>query len=94
MPSPLAAAAETETESVDELSEAARKSSRQRTLRLLGADRTTPITAHRLATVRPTDRIHVIDKGVAAEQGTRDELLARHELPAPHRQFQAGAPAA
>ncbi|MFG2944241.1 hypothetical protein [Streptomyces adustus] len=92
MPSPLAAAAE--TESVEALGEAARKRSRQRTHRLLAADRTTPINPHRLATVRRTDRIHVIDKGVVAEQGTHDELLARRELPAPLGQFQTGALAA
>ncbi|MFB7331317.1 hypothetical protein ACFC00_06685 [Streptomyces adustus] len=93
MPSPLAAAAE--TESVDESSEAARKSSRQRTPRLLAADRTAPVTAHRFATARYADRIHVIDKGdVVAEQGIHDELLARHGLPAPLRRFPADAPAA
>ena len=40
--------------------------------------RTTFIIAHRLSTVRHADRILVIGGGVIAEQGTHDELLAKH----------------
>ena len=33
--------------------------------------------AQRLSTIRHADRIHVLDRGVIAEAGTHDELLAR-----------------
>ncbi|WP_192582673.1 hypothetical protein [Streptomyces triticiradicis] len=67
----------------------------RRTLRVLAADRTTPVTAPRLSTVRHADRIHVIDEGgVVAEQGTHDEVLARQGLHASLRRLQAGEPAA
>jgi len=39
--------------------------------------RTTIIIAHRLSTVVHADEILVLDKGVIAERGTHDELLAR-----------------
>ncbi|MBU6529716.1 ABC transporter ATP-binding protein/permease [Streptomyces mayonensis] len=79
------------TSAVDNETEAAI----QRTLRRFGADRTMLIIAHRLSTVRHADRIHVMDKGgVVAEQGTHDELLARHGLYASLWQLQAGEPAA
>ncbi|XP_067937188.1 uncharacterized protein [Watersipora subatra] len=38
--------------------------------------RTVLIIAHRLSTVRNSDQVVVIDKGVIAEQGTHDELVA------------------
>ncbi|MFG2881667.1 ATP-binding cassette domain-containing protein [Streptomyces sp. NPDC048297] len=79
------------TSAVDNETEAAI----QRTLRVFAADRTTLIIAHRLSTVRHADRIYVMDKGgVVAEQGTHDELLARHGLYASLWQLQAGEPAA
>ena len=40
-------------------------------------DRTTLVIAHRLSTVVNADEIIVLDKGVIAERGTHDELLAR-----------------
>lgn len=79
------------TSAVDNETEAAI----QRTLRVFAADRTMLIIAHRLSTVRHADRIYVMDKGgVVAEQGTHDELLARHGLYASLWQLQAGEPAA
>lgn len=41
-----------------------------------GSGRTTLVIAHRLATIRRANRIVVMDKGVAVEIGTHDELLA------------------
>ncbi|MFE2067201.1 ATP-binding cassette domain-containing protein [Streptomyces sp. NPDC059467] len=78
------------TSAVDNETEAAI----QRTLRVFAADRTMLIIAHRLSTVRHADRIYVMDKGGVAEQGTHDELLARHGLYASLWQLQAGEPAA
>ncbi|MBF8170905.1 ATP-binding cassette domain-containing protein [Streptomyces olivaceus] len=79
------------TSAVDNETEAAI----QRALRLFSADRTMLIIAHRLSTVRHADRIYVMDKGgIVAEQGTHDELLARHGLYASLWQLQAGEPAA
>jgi len=43
----------------------------------LARNRTTLIVAHRLATVRRADCIHVVDDGAIAESGSHDELLAR-----------------
>jgi ABC-type multidrug transport system fused ATPase/permease subunit len=40
------------------------------------AERTTLIISHRLALVRPVDRIVVINEGIVAEQGSHDELVA------------------
>jgi len=40
--------------------------------------RTVFIVAHRLSTVRPANRIFVIEKGEIMEQGTHDELLRRN----------------
>jgi ATP-binding cassette subfamily B protein len=42
--------------------------------------RTTLVIAHRLSTIRNADLIVVMDKGLVAEQGTHDELLARGGL--------------
>jgi ABC-type multidrug transport system fused ATPase/permease subunit len=56
----------------------------QDAIKNLVRDRTSIIIAHRLSTVRNADKIIVLDKGVVAEEGTHDELLAKkglyHEL--------------
>ncbi|WP_232734353.1 ABC transporter ATP-binding protein [Kitasatospora sp. CB02891] len=75
------------TSAVDNETEAAI----QRALRGFAADRTMIVIAHRLSTVRHADRIFVMDKGgIVAEQGTHDELVARHGLYASLWQLQAG----
>ena len=38
------------------------------------------VIAHRLSTIKQCDRIIVLDKGVIAEEGTYEELLARGGL--------------
>jgi ATP-binding cassette subfamily C protein len=43
---------------------------------MLALNATRIVIAHRLSTIRSADRIIVIDKGVAVEQGTYDELMA------------------
>ncbi|MGW1467337.1 ATP-binding cassette domain-containing protein [Streptomyces sp. NPDC002308] len=79
------------TSAVDNETEAAI----QRTLRSFAADRTMIVIAHRLSTVRHADRIYVMDKrGIVAEQGTHDQLLAQHGLYASLWQLQAGEIAA
>jgi ABC-type multidrug transport system fused ATPase/permease subunit len=40
------------------------------------ADRTVLVIAHRLSTIRDADTILVLDKGIAAESGKHEELLA------------------
>jgi subfamily B ATP-binding cassette protein MsbA len=48
-------------------------------VRLMGG-RTTVVVAHRLATIRNADRIHVLDAGTIVESGTHAELVARQGL--------------
>jgi ABC transporter fused permease/ATP-binding protein len=48
----------------------------QEALEILMEGRTSIIIAHRLSTIRSADQILVLDKGVIAEQGTHQELLA------------------
>ena len=48
----------------------------QQAIEELMKNRTTIVIAHRLATIRKVDKIYVIDKGVIAESGTHNELLA------------------
>lgn len=48
----------------------------QRNLTQITRERTTFIIAHRLSTVRHADSILVLDRGILAEQGTHDQLMA------------------
>lgn len=50
----------------------------QRSFDELSSGRTTLIIAHRLATVKNADRIVLIENGVIKEEGTHEELLAKH----------------
>jgi len=52
----------------------------QEALDRLGTDRTVLVIAHRLGTIRNADNIVVLKDGVAAEQGTHDELLAANGI--------------
>ena len=50
----------------------------QRAMAELRRDRTSFLIAHRLSTIRDADLILVMDAGRIVEQGTHDDLLARH----------------
>lgn len=64
----------------------------QRNMRRIAAGRTVIAIAHRLATVRHTDRILVIERGSVAESGGHRELLARGGIYARlHRYQEDGA---
>jgi ATP-binding cassette subfamily B protein len=52
----------------------------QRALERLYADKTVIAIAHRLSTIRRADTIVVLDKGVVAEIGNHEQLLARRGL--------------
>jgi ATP-binding cassette subfamily B protein len=74
------------TSAVDNETEAAI----QRSLELVGRDRTVIVIAHRLSTVRHADRIHVLEAGRVVESGTHDELLASPDLYAALWRIQTG----
>lgn len=52
----------------------------QKSLDMLARSRTTLTIAHRLSTVRNADRIIVLTENGIEEQGTHDELLAKHGI--------------
>ncbi|XP_026313887.1 multidrug resistance protein homolog 49-like [Hyposmocoma kahamanoa] len=60
--------------------DAASEKTVQAALEVAAKDRTTIIIAHRLATIQHVDTICVIDKGVVAEQGSHQELVAKRGL--------------
>ena len=59
------------TSAVDNETEAAL----QRSISKISQNRTTIIVAHRLSTIRHSDRILVLENGNLKEQGTHEELL-------------------
>ncbi|HEX6166784.1 MAG TPA: ABC transporter ATP-binding protein [Acidimicrobiales bacterium] len=74
------------TSAVDNETEA----SIQRSLELVGRDRTVIVIAHRLSTVRHADRIHVLEAGRVVESGTHDELVSSRGLYAALWRIQTG----
>lgn len=74
------------TSAVDNETEAAI----QRSLELVGRDRTVIVIAHRLSTVRHADRIHVLEEGRVVESGTHDELVSAGGLYAALWRIQTG----
>ena len=74
------------TSAVDNETEAAI----QRSLELVGRDRTVIVIAHRLSTVRHADRIHVLEAGRVVESGTHGELVGRAGLYAALWRIQTG----
>ena len=76
------------TSAVDNETEAAI----QRSLRVATADCTAVVVAHRLSTVRNSDRIWVLDAGRIVESGTHDELVAADGAYAALWRVQTGVP--
>jgi ATP-binding cassette, subfamily B, bacterial len=74
------------TSAVDNETEAAI----QRSLELVGRDRTVVVIAHRLSTVRHADRIHVLEEGRIVESGSHDVLVAARGLYAALWRIQTG----
>jgi ATP-binding cassette subfamily B protein len=74
------------TSAVDNETEAAI----QRSLELVGRDRTVIVIAHRLSTVRHADRIHVLEAGRIVESGTHDELVGDRGMYAALWRIQTG----
>ncbi|MCC6831609.1 MAG: ABC transporter ATP-binding protein [Thermoleophilia bacterium] len=74
------------TSSVDNETEAAI----QRSMETVAQGRTTIVIAHRLSTVRNAHRIHVLEHGRIAEEGTHDELVAEGGLYAALWRVQTG----
>ena len=64
------------TSAVDNETEAAL----QRSIELVGKDRTTVIIAHRLSTIRGANTILVMDNGNIVERGTHDELIQKEGI--------------
>ena len=64
------------TSAVDNETEAAL----QRSIELVGKDRTTVIIAHRLSTIRSANTILVMDNGKIVERGTHDELIQKEGI--------------
>ena len=60
--------------------DAVSESQLRQALETLMEGRTTLVIAHRLSTIRNADRIVVLDRGEAIEQGNHHELLERHGL--------------
>ncbi len=74
------------TSAVDNETEAAI----QRSLESIAKGRTTLLIAHRLSTVRNADNIFVLEKGILAESGTHEELLAKNGVYASLWKVQTG----
>ncbi|HET6663875.1 MAG TPA: ABC transporter ATP-binding protein [Acidimicrobiales bacterium] len=74
------------TSAVDNETEAAI----QRSLELVGRDRTVIVIAHRLSTVRHADRIHVLEAGRVVEAGSHEDLVAEQGLYAALWRIQTG----
>jgi ATP-binding cassette, subfamily B, bacterial len=74
------------TSAVDNETEAAI----QRSLELVGRDRTVIVIAHRLSTVRHADRIHVLEARRIVESGSHDELVRERGLYAALWRIQTG----
>lgn len=72
------------TSSVDSETEAVLQAAIERALK----GRTAIVIAHRLSTIRNADRIVVFHKGVVAESGTHDELIAKGGIYARLHQLQ------
>ncbi|HKX49480.1 MAG TPA: hypothetical protein VJQ48_03535, partial [Candidatus Binatia bacterium] len=62
----------------------------QQQMRLICANRTVLIIAHRLSTVRHCDRIIVLENGVLVEDGPHDELVGLNGRYAALHRLQGG----
>jgi subfamily B ATP-binding cassette protein HlyB/CyaB len=62
----------------------------QENMAQIAEGRTVVIIAHRLSTLRSANRIYVLEKGQACEDGTHDELLKRNGLYARLHRYQEG----